>query len=184
LILDFDKNKMGESRMKEFRVCGIDDIFELQRLSQLAYSDAFYFLLNNDDVNDFVNYKYSLDNLIKEIEDSSNNFLFLDLNGKPIGYMKYIIKENCLEIDRLYILSKFKRLGAGLKFIDRAEKIANENNIESITLGVLEKNKPAISFYIKMGFKQYSYNNVVVGKTEYRLLLMKKEIHKIKEDNL
>ncbi|MPM68494.1 hypothetical protein SDC9_115427 [bioreactor metagenome] len=37
-------------------------------------------------------------------------------------------------------------------------------------------NKPAISFYTKRGFLRYSDDMVAVGKTEYHLLLMKKEL--------
>jgi GNAT superfamily N-acetyltransferase len=162
--------------MEYFRNCSFKDLEELQRISQTAYVQAFYDLLNNEDVNEYVKSKYCLDNLKKEFEDMSNHFLFFYVDNKAVGYMKYILKPNFLEIDRLYMLKSFKGIGAGSKFINKAEDTAKLNGKKALTLGVLEMNKSAISFYKKRGFTQYSHEMVMVGKSEYHLLLMKKEL--------
>ncbi|MEA4973723.1 MAG: GNAT family N-acetyltransferase [Candidatus Metalachnospira sp.] len=162
--------------MDNFRNCSIEDLNELQSISQAAYTEAFHNLLDNEDVDEYVKSKYSLDNLKKELKDISNHFLFLDTDDKTVGYMKYSLKASSLEIDRLYILKKYKGMGAGSKFMNKAEDLLILNNKKVLTLGVLEMNKPAISFYTKRGFLRYSDDMVAVGKTEYHLLLMKKEL--------
>lgn len=163
--------------MEYFRKCTFDDIEELQKISQTAYVEAFCDLLNNDDLKEYISSKYCLDNLKKEFEDISSHFMFLYVDDKAVGYMKYILKPSSLEIDRLYMLKSFKGIGAGSKFINKAEDIAKSNERRALTLGVLEMNKPAISFYEKKGFTQYSHETVNIGQNKYNLLLMKKELY-------
>jgi GNAT superfamily N-acetyltransferase len=162
--------------MEYFDNCCLNDLEELQRISQTAYLEAFYDLLNNDDVKEYVKSKYCLDNLKKEFEDISNYFLFFYIDDKAVGYMKYILKPSSLEIDRLYMLKSCKGKGIGTKFMNKAEDIAKLNGKKALTLGVLEMNKPAISFYEKKGFTQYFSETVAIGKNEYHLLLMKREL--------
>lgn len=162
--------------MEYFRNGNLNDLEELQRISQTAYIEAFYDLLNREDVKEYVKIKYCMDSLKKEFEDISNHFLFLYADDDVVGYMKYILKPNSLEIDRLYMLRNFKGRGAGSKFINEAKDTAKLNGKKALTLGVLEINKPAISFYEKKGFTQYYRETVVIGKNEYCLLLMKKEL--------
>jgi ribosomal protein S18 acetylase RimI-like enzyme len=145
-------------------------------ISQTTYVEAFYDLLDNEDVKAYVKSKYSMENLKKEFEDISNHFLFLDMEDTAVGYMKYSLKPSSLEIDRLYILKRFKGMGAGSKFMRKAEEISKLSDKKVLTLGVLEMNKPAVSFYEKKGFTRYSNEKVAIGKTEYHLLLMKKEL--------
>ena len=121
--------------MKCFRSAGLQDLNELQRICQTAYSEAFSDMLDNDDVNEYVKIKYSLENLKKELDDTSNHFLFLDVDDKTVGYMKYSLRQNSLEIDRLYLLKQFKGIGAGTEFMKKAEDIAKENRRKTLTLG-------------------------------------------------
>lgn len=162
--------------MEYFKNGSLNDLEELQRISQTAYIEAFLDLLNKDDVKEYIMSKYSLDNLKKEFEDMTNHFMLFYVGDKAVGYIKYILKPNSLEIDRLYMLKSFKGMGAGSKFMNKMEDVAKLNEKKALTLGVLEINKPAISFYEKRGFIQYSREVVSIGKTKYPLLLMKKEL--------
>lgn len=162
--------------MEYFRSVTLSDLEELQRISQTAYFEAFRDLLDSTDVNDYITSKYSLYNLKKELGNVSNHFVFFHLDDKAVGYMKYVLEPSSLEIERLYMLKDCKGLGTGSKLINKAEEVAKLHGIHVLTLGVLEINKPAISFYEKRGFIQYSHEAVFIGKNEYPLLLMKKEI--------
>ena len=162
--------------MEYFRSCNLKDIEELQRISQTAYTEAFCGLLNSDDVKEYIKSKYSLDHIKKEFEEPSNHFLFFYIDDHAVGYMKYTLKTDSLEIDRLYMLQDFKGMGAGSKFMGKAEELARLNGKNALTLGVLALNKPAILFYEKRGFQQYSSETVQIGQNDYQLLLMKKEL--------
>ncbi len=162
--------------MEYFRDGNLNDLDELKRISQTAYMEAFYDLLDTEDVKEYVNNKYTLQHLEEEIRDKANYFLLYYVDDKVTGYMKYILKPNSLEIERLYMLKNFKGMGVGSQFMTKAENVAKFNGKNILTLGVLEINKPAISFYKKRGFVQFSRESVVIGKTRQPLLLMKKEL--------
>ena len=162
--------------MEYTKKCSLSDVKELQRISQTAYAEAFNDLIDNEDIKVYIKGKYSLDNLKKELEDTSNHFCFFCVDEQAVGYVKYIFRPSLIEIDRLYILNSFKGLGIGTKLINAVENTANINGKKALTLGVLELNKPAISFYEKKGFSQHSRGTVIIGNTEYPLLLMKKDL--------
>ncbi len=162
--------------MEYFKNGNLNDLVELQRISQTAYAEAFYDLIDKEDVIEYVKNKYSLEHLEKEIRDMMNQFLLYYVDDKVAGYMKYILKPNSLEIDRLYMLKSFKGMGVGSKFMTKAEDVAKSNGKNVLTLGVLEINKPAITFYKKRGFIQFASESIIIGKTKYSLLLMKKEL--------
>lgn len=168
--------KKEATTMEYFRSCDLNDIEELQRISQTAYIEAFCGLLSSDDVKEYVKSKYSHDNLKKEFKEPSNHFLFFYIDDNAVGYMKYTLKTDSLEIDRLYMLQSFKGMGAGSKFMGKAEELARLNGKKALTLGVLALNKLAISFYEKKGFQQYSNDTVRIGQNNYQLLLMKREL--------
>ncbi len=58
-------------------------------------------------------------------------------------------ERDLLEIERIYILRNYKRLGLGTKLLDRAKEIAIAKNKNAIWLGVWEKNEVAIKFIKK-----------------------------------
>ncbi len=162
--------------MEYFRSCGFKDIKKLQQISQTAYTEVFCGLLNSDDVKEYVKSKYSLEHLKKELEEPTSHFLLLYIGDNTAGYMKYTLKTDSLEIDRLYMLQSFKGRGAGSKFMAKAEELAKLNSKKALMLGVLALNKPAIAFYEKRGFQQYSGETVRIGRNDYQLLLMKREL--------
>ena len=88
--------------MECFRSCDVADLTELQMISRTAYSDAFHHLLDRSDVEVYVMSKYSSENLKKELEDSANHFLFLEEDGSAVGYMKYFLEQNALEIGYIF----------------------------------------------------------------------------------
>lgn len=166
--------------MKCFYCCSIDDINELQKISQTTYLEAFKDLLDETNIREYIEIKYSLKNLKSELEDNSTHFLFLNADKKTVGYMKCnsnsLLFEDSLEIERLYIIKEFIGKGFGTEFMKKAESLAKESKKTALSLSVLDVNKPAISFYEKKGFTTRSRGNVYIGRSEYTLLYMKKEL--------
>ena len=105
--------------MIDFKECKIEDIEELQKLSQITYLNSFISILNEDDVKIYTSIKYSLENLKIELENKTTQFLFLTLDNEKIGYIKYDYKytknKNSLDIDKIYLLNTHKNKGLGSK---------------------------------------------------------------------
>ena len=166
--------------MIDFKECKIEDIEELQKLSQITYLNSFISILNEDDVKIYTSIKYSLENLKIDRENNTTLFLFLTLDNEKIGYIKYDYNsaklKNSLDIDRIYLLDTHKNKGLGSKLLQKAESIAKEKNKSHLTLGVLKLNKPAISFYEKKNFTIFDEENISIGNNNYVLLHMMKNI--------
>ena len=124
--------------MIDFKECKIEDIEELQKLSQITYLNSFISILNEDDVKIYTSIKYSLENLKIELENKTTQFLFLTLDNEKIGYIKYDYNsaklKNSLDIDRIYLLDTHKNKGLGSKLLQKAESIAKEKNKIQISI--------------------------------------------------
>ncbi|EFU40598.1 PaiA [Paenibacillus vortex V453] len=71
--------------------------------------------------------------------------------------------DESLEIERIYIKSKFQKHGLGKYLLNQAKDIAVESNKKKLWLGVWEKNENAIAFYEKMGFVQTGTHTFYMG---------------------
>ena len=74
--------------------------------------------------------------------------LFLNLPGLDIN--------KGLELDKIYILPKFKGMKIGKKLLGLAFGIAKNFKRQTLWLAVIDTNIEAISFYEKSGFKFHS----------------------------
>lgn len=79
-----------------------------------------------------------------------------------------------LEIERIYIRSKFQKHGLGKYLLNTAMEIAIERNKKKIWLGVWEKNENALAFYKKMGFVQAGAHSFYMGDEEQIDFIMTK----------
>ena len=86
------------------------------------------------------------------------------------------ISDDALEVERIYIRTKFKRNGLGKYLITLAEDIAISKNKKVIWLGVWEHNPNAIAFYEKMGFIYTSSHSFFMGDEEQTDYIMIKNL--------
>ncbi|MCH4168437.1 MAG: GNAT family N-acetyltransferase [Streptococcaceae bacterium] len=135
--------------MDNFKIVTLKELEDLQKLSKKTYIEAFSELIEKDDIYKFIDDKYSIDNLTKDLNDELNHFLFYVDKGLVCGYIMYSIKSDSVEINRLYMLKQFKGLGIGTKLMDKGAMEARKNHKKKLSLGVLEKNVKALSFYQK-----------------------------------
>ena len=70
--------------------------------------------------------------------------------------------DTSIEIERLYVLSDFKRQGLGTR-LNQAFKRARNQRLSKVWLGVWEHNEPAQRFYQTMGFKRTGEHAFTLG---------------------
>jgi diamine N-acetyltransferase len=84
--------------------------------------------------------------------------------------------EDSLEIERIYIRSKFQKLGLGKDLMNKAIEVAVEQGKNKIWLGVWEKNENAIAFYKKSGFVPAGSHSFYMGDEEQIDFIMIKSL--------
>lgn len=170
--------------MNNIRKISIEDIEKLQDLSKSTFIDTFGAENSKENMEEYVNSTYSIKNLSKELLKPDSLFFFAEDKKRVMGYLKLNINSaqtekyfsNSLEIERIYVLPEAKGQGIGKKFISLAEYEAKKLNVNTIWLGVWEKNYKALKFYEKMGFKVVDKHIFNLGNDKQTDLIMSKQI--------
>ncbi|KAA8810842.1 GNAT family N-acetyltransferase [Lactobacillus crispatus] len=161
------------------------DVEKLQKVSRETFKATFDPYTAPNDMARFLEEDYETVKLVKEIENPNSRFYFLMVQNEIAGYLKINVgdaqtehlRENALEVERIYLRSSFQHCGLGNVLLDFAEKTARKEGKDYMWLGVYEKNVPAQHFYKRHGFSKVSQHIFQVGsdpQTDW--LLVKKLI--------
>lgn len=140
---------------------------------------------NPDDVREYAEQAFSLDQINNELEEPGTVFMLAQEDDQVAGYMKLRLSDEvsfpgkrCLELHRLYITRDFIRKKVGSIFMKHAIGYATTNGFDILWLGVWEKNERALAFYKKWGFEQFSAHTFMLGTDAQTDLMMKLEVNR------
>ncbi|MBU8685529.1 GNAT family N-acetyltransferase [Bacillus haynesii] len=164
--------------------CTFEDLHKLQDICYETFNETFKDQNSPENMKAYLEMAFNLKQLEKELSNSSSQFFFVYFNNEAAGYLKVNINEaqsekmgdESLEIERIYIKSKFQKHGLGKYLFNKALEIAKELNKKKIWLGVWEKNENAIAFYKKMGFVQTDAHSFYMGDEEQTDFIMTKTL--------
>jgi GNAT superfamily N-acetyltransferase len=162
------------------------EISHAQLLSELG-KETFYEWFtegnNPDDVREYAEQAFDLEQIKKELEEPGTVFMLAQEDDQVAGYMKLRVSnevsfpgKRCLELHRLYITPDFIRKKVGSLFMEKAISYTKANGFDILWLGVWEKNERALVFYKKWGFEQFSAHTFMLGSDAQTDLMMKLEI--------
>ena len=164
--------------------CDVGDLRKLQEISYETFNETFNDQNSPESMNAYLERAFNLRQLEKELSNLSSQFFFVYFNSEVAGYLKVNtddaqseeMDDESLEIERIYIRTKFQKLGLGKYLINKAIEIAVEQEKNKIWLGVWEENENAIAFYKKIGFVQAGSHSFLMGEEEQIDLIMIKTI--------
>ncbi|SPS07069.1 GNAT family N-acetyltransferase [Latilactobacillus sakei] len=157
----------------------------LQTISIQTFTDTFGADNSEQDLADYLDSAYNDTQLSSEIANPNSAFYFIKHNGNIAGYLKLNSNDaqtenpnpDSMEVERIYILPTFKRLGLGTQLIEYAIETAQEAHKSHIWLGVWEHNAVALAFYTKLGFKEIGDHIFQLGDDAQRDLIMQKDLN-------
>lgn len=164
--------------------CTLEDLRKLQEISYETFNETFKHQNSPENMNTYLENAFNLKQLEKELANISSQFFFIYFNNEVAGYLKVNTNDaqseemgdESLEIERIYINSRFQKHGLGKYLLNKAIEIAMEHNKKKIWLGVWEKNENAIAFYKKMGFVQTGAHSFYMGDEEQVDFIMTKTL--------
>jgi diamine N-acetyltransferase len=164
--------------------CTTEDLYTLQEISYETFNETFKDQNSPESMNAYLEKAFNVKQLEKELSNISSQFFFVYFNNEVAGYLKVNTQdaqsenmgEDSLEIERIYIGSKFQKLGLGKYLINKAIEIAVEQGKTKIWLGVWEKNENALAFYKKIGFVQAGTHSFYMGDEEQIDFIMIKSL--------
>ncbi|WP_223067407.1 GNAT family N-acetyltransferase [Paenibacillus caui] len=164
--------------------CTLEDSRKLQEISYETFNETFKHQNSPENMNAYLERAFNLKQLEKELSNISSQFFFVYFNNEVAGYLKVNTNDaqseemgdESLEIERIYIKSKFQKHGLGKYLLNKAMEIARERNKKKIWLGVWENNENAIAFYKKMGFVQTGAHSFYMGDEEQMDFIMTQKL--------
>lgn len=163
------------------------DVRTIRDLSIAAFAETFASQNTEEDMEEYNERHFSTDVLQREIDNPDSTFLMAKVDGEPAGYMKVNVGAaqteemlgNRMEIQRLYILDRYKSNGLGTRFMRSAFDMARAQGKSIIWLGVWEHNEAALAFYKRMGFAQFGSHDFMLGADRQTDLLMEAAVDRL-----
>jgi len=161
-----------------------DEIMKLQEISIQTFVDTFASYNTEEDMKQYLEKSFSLQQLTKELNTSGAEFYFARLDEQVIGYIKIntgnaqteLQDDHALEIERIYVLQAYHGKQVGQQLYESAIRIARERALEYVWLGVWEKNARALRFYEKNGFLPFDKHIFKLGNDVQTDIMVKKSL--------
>ena len=177
----------GVDAMPMIEMAQSTDVNTIRDLSIATFAETFASLNTEEDMEQYNERHFSIDELQREIDNPDSTFMVAKVDGVPAGYMKVNVGDaqteemlgNRMEVQRLYILRQYKRNGLGTRFMHTAFDMARAQGKSVIWLGVWEHNDAAIAFYKRMGFVQFGSHDFVLGEDRQTDLLMEAAVDRL-----
>ena len=110
--------------------------------------------------------QFGTETIINDLLSQSIIYYFIELESRPIGFVKINLAVNtddlaaCCELEKMYLLPGITGKGYGKKSLNKILEEMQKLNKEWIILEVLDSNKQAINFYQRLGFRSYDSKQV------------------------
>jgi len=159
----------------------IEELDQLQFIARQTFVDAFEAENTKQAFDKYLDEKFNVDHIYKEFKNPNSTFYFLRDKNDIIGYLKINVNDaqtedklsDSLEVERIYLLDKYRGQGVGNLLMDKAINIAKDRYKKVVWLGVWEHNPSSVKFYQKYGFKIFDKHAFMMGDEEQLDFLMK-----------
>jgi ribosomal protein S18 acetylase RimI-like enzyme len=169
--------------------CDINDVDQLRNLAIKTYYETFSESNSDALLQQYFEASLNKKTLSTQLQEKKSTFYFIyaETDNKkitPAGFLKLnvdtaqtdIKDPEALEVEKIYLLKDFLSQGLGKQLIQFAIEQARQQDKKYLWLGVWENNFPAIAFYKRMGFEQFSTHGFDMGGEIQTDLLLKKTL--------
>lgn len=162
----------------------IEHLKDIQTLAIKTFVDTFASYNTKENIELYIKNAFNDSQLKSEMLNPDSHFYIICDNNLVVGYLKINfdqaqteIKQNdCVEIERIYVLNTYHGKNIGLLLLNKAIEIAKEKNKAYLWLGVEDKNYRAVKFYQKNGFKEFDKHIFKFGNEMQTDLMMKLDL--------
>lgn len=162
----------------------VSDYNDIAAISSKTFFETFSAVNTAENMENYLHENFNVEQVKKELENSSNVFLIALIGHEIIGYVKLkndnppeeLKHEETIEVERIYVLKKYHDLKIGFALMQQCIEEARHRNCKSIWLGVWEHNPKALAFYNKWGFETFGSHIFKLGDDLQTDFLMRKKI--------
>jgi diamine N-acetyltransferase len=158
-----------------------EDYLEVAEIGKFTFYETWRSVNSEEDMQLYMAEAFNPEKTKKDLAESFNTFFLAYYNDELIGYAKLrtdrtypeFNKEPAIEMERIYINSKYQGLKAGRALMDKCIELARQKNFKWLWLGVNQENFKAIDFYKKYGFTIFGTKSFQLGNAQDEDYLMK-----------
>ncbi|WP_097044834.1 GNAT family N-acetyltransferase [Flagellimonas pacifica] len=166
------------------KCCTERDLDVLVQISKETFIAAFEDQNDPEDFKKYIDFAFSKEKLKSEIENKDTQFYFVFDQEEIIGYIKLnkeraqtdINDKESMELERIYVISEYQGRGIGKWLLQQIEQLARKDGLNYVWLGVWEKNRAAIKFYLEHGFTKFGSHPYYIGKDKQTDWLMRLDL--------
>ncbi|WP_281637829.1 GNAT family N-acetyltransferase [Flavobacterium marginilacus] len=141
------------------------DIKTIQDIVYKTWPITYGEILSAEQLQYMLDLFYSDEALTAQFDEKQQLFHLITEEETVLGFIgieHHYQKENKTKIHKIYILPETQGRGIGRIAVEAVEKLALENNSDSLLLNVNRFNK-ALNFYQKIGFEVFEEVNIEIG---------------------
>lgn len=161
-----------------------EDAKMLSELGARTFYDTFAKDNTPENIDAHLKKSFSPEIQFNELSQPDVTFLIAESEMIPIGYAQLIINSKDeeinetkpLEIRRIYASQEYIGMGVGKELMKATIREARQRGCGCVWLGVWEKNKRAIEFYKKWGFREVGTHIFSVGDDPQNDFVMELEL--------
>lgn len=127
----------------------------IHRLAHLIWPATYRTVLSDQQIDFMLRKIYAVEALRQSMDAGMDYFQVIPTGKSAVGFMATKVLEDCLRIEKLYLLPESQGQGIGRQLIDFASEQAKQHNRRVLELNV-NRGNPAFRFYQKVGFSVVS----------------------------
>lgn len=162
----------------------INDATLLSRLATETFYETYSWYNTPANMLEYTKTYFNPERTADELAEGGTHFFLAYADDEPVGYAKLRNTENPpelagkkhIEIERVYVYKKYQRLKAGYALMNHCIDFASKLKLDTIWLGVWEKNNSAREFYERVGFTTFGTHIFTLGNDPQRDHLLKYEL--------
>ncbi len=167
--------------------CTTGNLDVLLEISRSTFIDAFKHLNDPKDFETYMEKAFDHEKIENEMQLSEVSYYLVYNDEVPVAYFKLnsakaqtdIADPASLELERIYVRKEYQGLKIGKWMLDQIIELARNARVNYLWLGVWEKNRDAIRFYERLGFRKFKEHPFYIGKDKQTDWLMRLDIPKL-----
>lgn len=167
--------------------CCPADLRSLQEIARETFCATYESDNDPQDFKTYINNAFSSEALRSILNDPASLVYFIYQDKSLAAYFQLnswtaqsdLHIKNTLELQRIYIRTEFQGKGMGKWILEGIRRIARGRGVDWIWLGVWEKNKNAIEFYRRCGFRKFGEHPFYIGQDRQTDWLMRMDVQSL-----
>lgn len=165
--------------------CLLADLTDLREIAIEAYNDHYTYLWHDGGAW-YLNRCFSEEVLRDDLAHPNASYFMIQYKDEPVGFMKYnknkalegYTDEECLELERLYLVDRASGIGIGKLAVDFTVQYALESGKRVVWLKAMDSSR-SVDFYEQNGFVRWGTDELDFEQMKeiYRgMVIMKRDI--------